>query len=162
MVDPGGAPAEGLQRLRNALNRSQDLRRGAPRAGVDDKKKEGTKKDETKKAEIKKQEDAKKKAHEAKEAEAKKKAADAAAKKKEADEAKKKAETAKARNEVAASWIKSMTWRQIGPTSMGGRIVDLAVVETQPSRFWIATASGGIFKTENNGVTYKPQFQFEN
>ncbi len=129
---------------------------------VDDKKKEGTKKDETKKAEIKKQEDAKKKAHEAKEAEAKKKAADAAAKKKEADEAKKKAETAKARNEVAASWIKSMTWRQIGPTSMGGRIVDLAVVETQPSRFWIATASGGIFKTENNGVTFKPQFQFEN
>ncbi len=101
---------------------------------------------------------AKKKADEAA---AKKKADEAAAKKKAAEDAKKKAAAAKARNEVAAAWIKTMQWRQIGPASMGGRIVDLAVVESNPSQFWLATASGGVFKTENNGITFKPQFQFE-
>jgi photosystem II stability/assembly factor-like uncharacterized protein len=62
--------------------------------------------------------------------------------------------------ELPANFVKSMPWRQIGPTSMGGRIVDLAVVETDPTVFWIATASGGLFKTTNNGVTFAAQFQY--
>lgn len=58
--------------------------------------------------------------------------------------------------------IAPLKWRSIGPTSMGGRIVDLAVVESRPHTYWVATASGGLFKTTNNGITFEPQFQQQN
>ena len=44
---------------------------------------------------------------------------------------------------------------------MGGRIVDLAVVERDPFTFYLATASGGLFKTTNNGTTFTPVFEKE-
>jgi len=46
-------------------------------------------------------------------------------------------------------------WRSIGPTGMGGRIDDLAVVESDPSTFYIGYAVSGLWKTVNNGVTYE-------
>jgi len=55
-------------------------------------------------------------------------------------------------------WVGKLPWRTIGPASMGGRIVDLAVVESDPRIFYVGTASGGIFKTENRGVTFTPIF----
>jgi photosystem II stability/assembly factor-like uncharacterized protein len=42
---------------------------------------------------------------------------------------------------------------------MGGRIIDLAVVRQDPSTIYVATASGGLFKTTNNGTTFSPLFQ---
>ncbi len=62
---------------------------------------------------------------------------------------------------IPADWTKTMNWRSIGPGSMGGRIVDLAVYEADPTTFWVATASGGLLKTENNGVTFEHQFDRE-
>jgi photosystem II stability/assembly factor-like uncharacterized protein len=62
---------------------------------------------------------------------------------------------------IPPEWSKQMNWRSIGPASMGGRIVDLAVYEADPCVFWLATASGGLLKTENNGVTYEHQFDHE-
>jgi photosystem II stability/assembly factor-like uncharacterized protein len=50
-------------------------------------------------------------------------------------------------------------WRELGPVQSGGRIVDLAVHPTRPQVFWAAAASGGIWKTENGGVSFAPQFQ---
>ena len=44
---------------------------------------------------------------------------------------------------------------------MGGRIVDLAVYEADPSISYVATASGGLLKTTNNGVTFEHQFDHE-
>ena len=41
---------------------------------------------------------------------------------------------------------------------MGGRIDDFAVVESNPSIVYVATASGGLWKTTNNGVTWEPLF----
>lgn len=58
-------------------------------------------------------------------------------------------------------WLQILKWRSIGPANMGGRIVDLAVVENDPSTFWVATASGGLLKTTNNGVTFEHQFEHE-
>jgi photosystem II stability/assembly factor-like uncharacterized protein len=55
-------------------------------------------------------------------------------------------------------WVKALHWRCIGPASMGGRIVALAVYEPDPTTYWIATASGGLLKTVNNGVTFEHQF----
>ncbi len=58
-------------------------------------------------------------------------------------------------------WVKKLTWRGIGPATMGGRIVALAVYEADPSTYWIATASGGLLKTINNGTTFAHQFDRE-
>jgi len=58
-------------------------------------------------------------------------------------------------------WLGALTWRSIGPANMSGRIVDLAVVESDPTTYWVATASGGLVKTTNNGVTFIHQFDRE-
>lgn len=48
--------------------------------------------------------------------------------------------------------------RQIGPAMISGRIVDLAV-DPKDNRVWyIATASGGVWKTTNAGTTFNPIF----
>ncbi|RMF41197.1 MAG: PDZ domain-containing protein, partial [Planctomycetota bacterium] len=49
-------------------------------------------------------------------------------------------------------------WRSIGPANMGGRITSLAVYEADPNTWWAATASGGLLKTTNNGITFEHQF----
>lgn len=52
----------------------------------------------------------------------------------------------------------ALKWRHIGPSSYGGRIDDIEAVADQPSVIFVATASGGIFKTVNAGVTWAPVF----
>jgi len=59
---------------------------------------------------------------------------------------------------VTAEALKGLEFRNIGPAIMGGRIDDFAVVEGNPSVFYVGTASGGILKTVNNGVTFTPVF----
>ncbi|MCK5942609.1 MAG: PDZ domain-containing protein, partial [Planctomycetes bacterium] len=59
------------------------------------------------------------------------------------------------------AWAQATHWRSIGPTTMGGRIIALAVYEAEPSTWWAATASGGLVKTTNNGVTFEHQFDHE-
>ncbi len=67
----------------------------------------------------------------------------------------------KAGSQVPAQWGKSFQWRSLGPATMGGRITRLAVYEKDPTRFWAATASGGLLKTTNNGITFEHQFDHE-
>lgn len=62
---------------------------------------------------------------------------------------------------LPASWVEQMRWRSIGPANMGGRIIDLCVIESDPTMFWAATASGGLIHTRNNGVTFQHQFDRE-
>ena len=57
-----------------------------------------------------------------------------------------------------ASPYKKMKWRHIGPTNMSGRVTDLAVPEDQPFTFYVATASGGVWKTTNEGTTWQAIF----
>ena len=52
-------------------------------------------------------------------------------------------------------------WRCIGPANMGGRITALAVNEADPTMYWVATSSGGLLKTVNNGTTFEYQFDQE-
>ena len=54
--------------------------------------------------------------------------------------------------------VSNLTFREIGPAVMGGRISDLAVVESKPQIFYVGTASGGLFKTENHGDSWTPLF----
>ncbi len=62
---------------------------------------------------------------------------------------------------VPDSAIAQMTWRCIGPANMGGRITAVAVVESDPSTFYIASATGGLLKTTNNGTTFAFAFDKE-
>jgi photosystem II stability/assembly factor-like uncharacterized protein len=55
----------------------------------------------------------------------------------------------------AASGLKM---RSIGPALMGGRIADIAVHPVNSSIWYVAAASGGVWKTSNAGVTWTPIF----
>ena len=52
-----------------------------------------------------------------------------------------------------------LEWRSIGPANMGGRIADVEGVPGNPNVVYVATASGGLFKTSNGGITWKPIFE---
>jgi S1-C subfamily serine protease/photosystem II stability/assembly factor-like uncharacterized protein len=62
---------------------------------------------------------------------------------------------------LESQWLKDVPWRSIGPANMGGRITDIVVHDEDPSLWWIATASGGLLKTKNQGVTVEHQFDRE-
>src|SRR5439155_577240 len=50
-------------------------------------------------------------------------------------------------------------FRSIGPASMGGRLDDIAVSESDPNVIYVGYAVGGVFRSENNGTTFEPVFQ---
>lgn len=62
---------------------------------------------------------------------------------------------------VAASPYAGLKWRSVGPVVQGGRLVDLEVVPGQPYTFYAAYASGGLWKTTNNGHTFEPLFDHQ-
>ncbi|HEX9649578.1 MAG TPA: glycosyl hydrolase, partial [Cyclobacteriaceae bacterium] len=66
-----------------------------------------------------------------------------------------------AQNQLTSQTLSGLKLRNIGPAIMSGRIVDLAVVESNPITFYVATATGGLWKTTNNGITFTPVFQNE-
>ncbi|MGQ0736039.1 MAG: VPS10 domain-containing protein [Acidobacteriota bacterium] len=51
-----------------------------------------------------------------------------------------------------------LSFRNIGPATMGGRVDDLAVLESNPAVFYVGTATGGLWKTVNNGTTWEVLF----
>ena len=59
---------------------------------------------------------------------------------------------------AAAQDFSAFQWRAIGPATTSGRIADLAVAPDQPDTWYIAAASGGVWKTTNHGVTFSPIF----
>src|SRR6266699_2947488 len=54
--------------------------------------------------------------------------------------------------------LKRFVFRGIGPASMGGRVDDIAAVEGNPYIFYVGLATGGVWKTTNNGTTFTPVF----
>ena len=57
--------------------------------------------------------------------------------------------------------LKNLEFRELGPATMGGRIDDFAVVESNPNIVYAGVASGGVWKTTNNGTTWEPVFDKE-
>jgi len=49
-------------------------------------------------------------------------------------------------------------WRHIGPWTFSGRITDFAVPSGQSRIYYVATASGGLWKTDDGGISFKPIF----
>jgi photosystem II stability/assembly factor-like uncharacterized protein len=56
------------------------------------------------------------------------------------------------------SVLNSIEFRSIGPTVMSGRVVDVDVNPTEPTEFYVAYASGGLWHTTNNGQSFTPIF----
>ena len=56
------------------------------------------------------------------------------------------------------SLFQGLPWRNIGPVVQGGRVVDIESVPGEPYTFYVAYASGGLWRTTNNGVTFEPLF----
>ena len=52
-----------------------------------------------------------------------------------------------------------LEYRSIGPAIMGGRIADVEGVPGDANVVYVASASGGLWKTTNGGVTWKPIFE---
>lgn len=51
-----------------------------------------------------------------------------------------------------------MKWRSIGPALTSGRIADFAVNPANNSEYYVAVASGHVWKTTNRGITFNPVF----
>jgi hypothetical protein len=50
-------------------------------------------------------------------------------------------------------------FRSIGPASMGGRVDDIEAAPSDPNVIYVGYATGGVFKSENNGTTFTPVFE---
>jgi hypothetical protein len=61
---------------------------------------------------------------------------------------------------VDPALLGNLHWRSIGPANTGGRIDDFAVAKVpgQPDAIYVATASGGVFKSTNQGTSWTPIF----
>jgi photosystem II stability/assembly factor-like uncharacterized protein len=59
---------------------------------------------------------------------------------------------------VDPAWFENLEWRNIGPAIMGGRTTDIEGVPGNPNLVYVATASGGLWKTTNGGHSWTPLF----
>jgi photosystem II stability/assembly factor-like uncharacterized protein len=72
------------------------------------------------------------------------------------------AKTAEKKDDVYSSGtFSALAFRSIGPAVTSGRISDFAVNPNNHSEYYVASASGGVWKTTNRGVTYQPIFDGE-
>src|SRR6266446_4464161 len=59
---------------------------------------------------------------------------------------------------LSAALFKNLKARSIGPSVMGGRVSDIAIDPRNPFVFYVSLGHGGVFKTNDNGVTFQPIF----
>jgi len=69
-----------------------------------------------------------------------------------------KTETKPAAQAVDASTISGLEFRLVGPALTSGRVADIAIHPSNPDTWYVAAASGGVWKTMNHGTTFQPIF----
>jgi photosystem II stability/assembly factor-like uncharacterized protein len=57
--------------------------------------------------------------------------------------------------------LNGMAFRELGPALTSGRIADIAVNPENHNQYYVAVASGGVWKTNNHGTTFTPIFDGE-
>lgn len=62
---------------------------------------------------------------------------------------------------LQSSQLQGLKFRSIGPALTSGRISDIAVNPKNFNEYYVAVASGGVWKTTNHGVSYQPIFDGE-
>ena len=65
---------------------------------------------------------------------------------------------AEKKDRLSSATLSGLKLRALGPALMSGRIGDFAVNPDKPSEYYVAVSSGGVWKTENAGITYNPLF----
>ena len=60
--------------------------------------------------------------------------------------------------EFSMDLVKNMKPRNIGPGGMSGRVTSIDVVQSNPDIMYVGTASGGIWKSIDNGENWEPGF----
>ncbi|MFT5102800.1 MAG: photosystem II stability/assembly factor-like uncharacterized protein, partial [Candidatus Latescibacterota bacterium] len=63
--------------------------------------------------------------------------------------------------ELSNDLLKDMTPRNIGPGGMSGRVTSIDVVHSNTDVMYVGTASGGLWKSNSGGITWKPIFDNE-
>jgi photosystem II stability/assembly factor-like uncharacterized protein len=66
--------------------------------------------------------------------------------------------TAKPAAEDDKGPLGQLEWRNVGPVNMSGRVADVEGVPGNPRVVYVGSASGGVWKTEDAGLTFKPIF----
>jgi photosystem II stability/assembly factor-like uncharacterized protein len=56
------------------------------------------------------------------------------------------------------SLVKDVKFRNIGPAVMSGRVVDIDANPNDPTEFYVAYSTGGLWYTANNGLSFTPVF----
>lgn len=64
-------------------------------------------------------------------------------------------------NEKEKSSISGLKFRNVGPALTSGRVIDIAVNPKNNNIWYVAAASGGVWKTTNAGNTFSPVFDGE-
>ena len=59
------------------------------------------------------------------------------------------------------SLLKDLSFRNVGPSIMSGRVSDVEVNENDPTEFYVAYSTGGLWHTTNNGQSFTPVFDNE-
>ena len=54
--------------------------------------------------------------------------------------------------------LRPFSWRSIGPFGQGGRVDDIAVHPDDPHTYFVGFATGGLWRTTNNGTTFESIF----
>jgi photosystem II stability/assembly factor-like uncharacterized protein len=67
-------------------------------------------------------------------------------------------EQAEEKGKLNAGTFAGLTLRNIGPALLSGRVGDIAIDPTDKSTWYVAVASGGVWKTTNAGITWTPIF----
>jgi photosystem II stability/assembly factor-like uncharacterized protein len=60
--------------------------------------------------------------------------------------------------QLTADDFKHLPWRSVGPANMGGRVSAIGLVPGSRTSFFVGFATGGLWKTDNMGVTFSPVF----
>jgi len=58
----------------------------------------------------------------------------------------------------SAATFSNLKFRAVGPAFYTGRIADVAINPEDDSEWYVAVGSGGVWKTDNAGVTFRPIF----
>ncbi len=73
----------------------------------------------------------------------------------------KPADEGKPADPMSSGTFNGLKLRSIGPAFTSGRVIGFAVEPDNPAHYFVASASGGVWKTNNNGATWTPVFDRE-